>query len=430
MLNQASLDAIATARTDENLGLPLYDSYCFSQIPNAIVHCLTGAGDLGLPETVLTGLPNVYEKVVFLFIDGFGWRFIDQFEANLPFLKRFFEQGVVSQLTTQFPSTTAVHTTTIHTGLPVGKTGVVEWNYYEPTLDRIISPLLFSFCGDQQRETLSHVGVDPKTLFPTQTIYQHLQTQGVPSYCFQHQNYAQSPFSRTVCDGATMMPYRTVPEAIATLLQLLEKPGKGYYHLYIDSIDAICHRYGPSSVHAATEVKSVCWMLESLLFESLQANAHASSPDILILASADHGQIDVTDEKTIYLEQHCPELIAWICRDRRGELLVPSGGPRDFFLHVRENALDKAEIYLSETIGYCATIYRTQWLMEQGYFGAVGPRLCDRIGNLIVIPHKPFTIHWKPRESPKQTLGHHGGLTMEEMTIPLLACPMGRAPHR
>ena len=423
MLNQASLDAIATARTHENLGRPLYDSYCFSQIPQAIAHCLTGEGTLGLPTTVLTGLPTRYQKVVFIFIDGFGWRFINQYRDNLPFLKRFFDQGVVSQLTTQFPSTTAVHTTTIHTGLPVGQSGIVEWYYYEPSLDRIIAPLLFSFCGDKGRETLREAGVDPKTLFPTQTFYHRLS--GISSYCFQHQNYAQSSFSTTVCDGATIVPYRTIPEAIATLRQLLAQSGPGYYLLYIDSVDAICHRYGPSSVHAATEVKGVCLMLESLLCEAMTSNSHRPSPETLLLVSADHGQIDVAAEKNIYLEQHCPKLIPWLCRDRRGELLVPSGGPRDFFLHVRDEMLDAAEDYLSKQLADCATVYRTQWLLDQGYFGAVGPRLRNRLGNLILLPHKHFTIHWQPRESLQPTLGHHGGLTAEEMTIPLLACPMG-----
>lgn len=445
MLNQASIDAIATARTDENLGRPLYDSYCFSQIPQAIAHCLTGEGELGLPPDVLTGLPNRYSKVVFIFIDGFGWRFIQRYGDELPFLKRFLDAGVVSQLTTQFPSTTAVHTTTIHTGLPVGHSGIVEWNYYEPSLERVISPLLFSFAGDQDREVLRRTGVDPKAIFPFSTVYQRLA--GVPSYCFQHQSYAHSSFSKTVCDGATIMPYDTVPEAIATLRSLLDQPGPGYYLLYIASVDAICHRYGPSSVEAGTEVKAVCHLLDSLLCESMSASTQQSSADTLMLVSADHGQIDVFADKKIYLKQRCPKLARWMKRDRRGKLLVPSGGPRDFFVHVRAETLAEADAYLRQQLEDCATVYRTEWLIDHGYFGAVGPRLRDRLGDLILLPHKHFSIFWHPRlrdrlssliripskyfpfsrlpqgvqELTRSTFGHHGGLTEEEMTIPLLA---------
>lgn len=463
MLNEASLRAIAAARVNENLGRPLYDSYCFSQIPQAIAHCLTGEEDLGLPSDVLTGLPTTYQKVVFVFIDAFGWRFIKRYGTELPLLQRFFDQGVVSQLTTQFPSTTAVHTTTIHTGLPVGQSGIVEWNYYEPSLDRVISPLLFSFGGERDRETLRQAGVDSKTIFPFSTFYQRLA--GIPSYCFQHQSYAHSSFSQTVCKGATMMPYDTVPEAIATLRSLLEQPGQGYYFLYISTVDSTCHRYGPSSIEAGNEVQSVCEMLESGLCEPLATSAQATSDatsaqssseassaqatsgNTLLLISADHGQLDVFADKTIYLTDRCPKLARWMRCDQRGELLIPAGGPRDFFLHVRTEAIAEAEAYLMETLEDCVTVCRTERLIAQGYFGAVGPRLRDRLGNLILLPHKHYTIHWQPtwrdrmgrlirmadqrfalpwlppslQTLARSTIGHHGGLTEEEMTIPFLA---------
>ncbi|MGK7891961.1 MAG: alkaline phosphatase family protein [Leptolyngbyaceae cyanobacterium] len=415
MLNSHSLEAIVAARINENLGLPLYDSYCFSQIPQAIAHCLTGQGSLGLPDSVLAGLPTHPDKVVLLFIDGLGWRFFEQYVDELPFLQRFLTEGVASKLTSQFPSTTAVHATTIHTGLPVGQSGIVEWHYYEPTLDRVIAPLLFSYCGDEGRETLSKAGIDPATIFPTQTFYHQLD--GVAAYSFQHQNYAHSSFSRTVCNGATIVPYRTVPEAIATLLQLLAQPRKGYYLFYIDSVDSTSHRYGPGSAQLDAEIRGVCLLLESLLCEAM-----TQYPDTLLLVTADHGHIEVSPEQTVYLAERCPKLSQWIERDRHGELRVPCGGPRDFFLHVRAEAVDEAEAYLAPALADCATVYRSQWLVEQGYFGDVGPRLRDRLSPLMILPHKYFMVQWRaPKETKKPYFGHHGGLTAEELEIPFLA---------
>ena len=54
----------------------------------------------------------------------------------------------------QFPSTTTAHVTTMHTGRPVGAHGLYEWNVYEPALDAIVTPLLFSYAGDEGRDTL------------------------------------------------------------------------------------------------------------------------------------------------------------------------------------------------------------------------------------------------------------------------------------
>ena len=43
-----------------------------------------------------------------------------------------------------FPSTTTVHSTTIHSGLPLGEHGLYEWNVYEPQLNRLVTPLWFA----------------------------------------------------------------------------------------------------------------------------------------------------------------------------------------------------------------------------------------------------------------------------------------------
>ena len=88
-----------------------------------------------------------------LLVDGFGWRFLQEYEDRYPFLARFGRDGVVAKLTSQFPSTTSAHVTTLHTGLPVGTSGIYEWFQLEPSLDAVIAPLLFSFAwGSSQAD--------------------------------------------------------------------------------------------------------------------------------------------------------------------------------------------------------------------------------------------------------------------------------------
>lgn len=81
-------------------------------------------GFAGTPQRILDAFASKqYDAVVVFFIDAFGWRFFEKFQDH-PFLKRIAQNGKIEKLTSQFPSTTAAHVTTMHTGIPVGQSGV------------------------------------------------------------------------------------------------------------------------------------------------------------------------------------------------------------------------------------------------------------------------------------------------------------------
>src|SRR5207247_4411338 len=177
MLNTASVNAVNGSQFSQRFVKPLYDSYCFSNIPQTIEFLLTGEGESGLPLDVLGNLPRKYDKVILFFVDAFGWRFFERYAEKHEFLKTMLNGGVVSKMTSQFPSTTAAHVTCVHTGLNVGQSGVYEWHYYEPLVDEIISPLLFSYARDRfTKDTLKSTGLSAEVFFPRQTFYKRLQT--------------------------------------------------------------------------------------------------------------------------------------------------------------------------------------------------------------------------------------------------------------
>ncbi|MGH2482072.1 MAG: alkaline phosphatase family protein, partial [Ktedonobacteraceae bacterium] len=115
MLNATSLNAVNSSRFSQRFVKPLYQSYCFANLPATISYLLTGVGQSALPLDVFGDLPTRYNKVVLLFIDAFGWRFFGQYADKYPLLKTFLQQGAVSKLTSQFPSTTPAHVTCINT---------------------------------------------------------------------------------------------------------------------------------------------------------------------------------------------------------------------------------------------------------------------------------------------------------------------------
>lgn len=419
MINSESLAAVEAARWGPGFVRPLYESYCFSRIPGTVEQLLTGASDAALPPAALAGLPNQPEVVITVLLDAFGWRFFAPRAERYPFLSRFVERGVVSQLTTMFPSTTAAHVTALHTGLPPAASGVYEWYYYEPRVDAIIAPLLFSLAGERRRETLAAGGIDPAALFPTNTLYQRLAAAGVHSTVMQHRDYANSSYSQTVCAGARVLPFRTLPEAITLLTaRLAAQRGPSYGVLYVDTIDTSCHAHGPESAHVEAEIDTVLTTLDRLLHPPLE---QLGRPTLLLL-TADHGQIAVNCSRTIMVNRLLPELEAATRIGAGGRLLVPSGSRRDLFLQLHDEQLNELCAELAHALEGRAAVYRTADLIAQGLFGGpVGPEFLARVSNLAVLPLPGETVWWDHPRFRGGYAGSHGGLSAEEAHTQLAA---------
>jgi predicted AlkP superfamily pyrophosphatase or phosphodiesterase len=426
MLNATSLNAVNSSRFSQRFVRPLYPSYCFANLPATIQYLLTGVGQSTLPLDVFGELPTRYNKVVLLFVDAFGWRFFGQYADKYPFLKTCLQQGAVSKLTSQFPSTTPVHVTCINTGLNVAQSGVYEWNYYEPLVDAVITPLRFSYAGDTRPETLRAAGVAAEAFYPTHTFHQTLQSLGVQSHVFQSASYAYSTYSSVVFKGVTSLyPFRTLEDALDQLTSqvLAKEESPAFYLLYYDEIDATCHLSGPGSAALTEKIDYFFSKLEQRFYQRLRQ----LTGDTLLMLIADHGQIEVSPETTFYLNSEIPGIERYLKTNSAGSPLVPAGSARDMFLHVKEELLDEAIAVLQQHLGEHAEIYRTRELIEQGLFGSLTPSAAflSRVGNLVILPGPHETVWW--REKGRFAMhfhGHHGGLTPEEIEIPLLLLPL------
>jgi predicted AlkP superfamily pyrophosphatase or phosphodiesterase len=428
MLNSASVSAVNAAKFSQRFVRPLYDSYCFSHLPATIDFLLTGHTAQMLPLDVLGNLPTRYDTVIFFFIDAFGWRFFERYAEKHAFLKTIYSQGVVSKLTSQFPSTTAAHVTCMHTGLNVGQSGVYEWNYYEPLVDDIISPLTFSYARDKIiRDTVKNAAISPTRFFPSQTFYQSLQSRGVTSHILQNQSYTPSTYSDIVFRGARTHPYTTLQGALTTLTNLLiNKPQTtppSYYFFYFDRIDTTCHNHGPSSQQFEDEINRFLTTLEQTFYKAVRGKTGQT----LLMMSADHGQVEVDPRKTYYLNRQIPGITRHIKTNKRGQLLVPAGSARDMFLHVKDDCVDTLVLQLQHRLAGRAEVYRTSELLAQNFFGLQPPSqtFLDRISNVVILPYKHETVWWyEEGKFSMHFYGHHGGLTPEEMEVPLLLLPL------
>lgn len=410
---------------DQHFVRPRYGDGCFSQLPDLITTLFGGSADPTLAQRLLGPLAGAYERVVVCFVDAFGRRFLEQYQERYPFLRRMAAEGVATPITSQFPSTTAAHVTTMHTGLSVGQSGVHEWFYYEPAVDALIAPLLFSYAGDRARDTLTQAGIEPAALFPTATFYQKLAGLEVRSHVLLPDGLADTPYGRVVLHGARVQPYATFPDALRLLADLLDNAtGRLYAHLYLSNIDTAGHRHGHESLEFAAAVNLCFRALEQLLHPRLGG---AIRPTLFLLI-ADHGQMAVDPATTVYLNRRFPAIIPWLRTNRNGRPLAPAGSCRDLFLYIREEHLAEARAYLAAQLAGHSAVYLTCDLIAEGFFGREPPSpvFLSRVGNLVVLPYARESVWWyEPGRFEQRFHGAHGGLSPEEMETVLLGLAYG-----
>ncbi len=419
MINSKSITAINESKFSKYFVKPLYDSYCFSNIPQTIKNALTGSTEDGLPKDVFGDLPQKYDKVVVFLVDAFGWRLFEKYNY-LPLLKKIIDKGVVSKLTSQFPSTTASHITCLYTGLPVCRSGVYEWFYFEPELDSIIAPIAFSFTGKKEPEGLLKTGINPQKIYPRSTFFRLLKREGVNSYYFNSIGHVNSTYSQIVSRGAKIVPFRTLSEGLINLAHIVKhEKNKAFFSFYFEKIDSIGHRYDFDSPQVKAEVESFLNNLENYFFKNLQNGAD----NTLVIITADHGLAKIDPKKTIYLNKKFPQIKKYLKTNRQGQFLVPAGSPRDMFLYVKNEYLDEAKKFLEKKLAGKAEVYKTEDLICQGFFGIHKPSraFLKRIGNLVILSYEGESVWWYEKGIFEvHHLSHHGGLTRNEMEIPLL----------
>jgi hypothetical protein len=327
------------------------------------------------------------EPVLLIMLDAFGRVFLER-HLDHPLIRRL----TVTDLASQFPSTTTAHVSTLHFGLPVEQHGLYEWAVYEPSLDQIINPLPFRIAGDDGREGLSG-RLDPRRLLDAPTFY---ETLGVPARVAQPSGIVESTYSRLACAGAARAGIEDLSAGVAQLIAGLSAEEIGYGHLYWPDIDTASHLWGPES----PEVRAAS--LHALdAIEAALANAPGG---VTVMLTADHGHTAVSPDRVDLLDEVWPELTAHLSQPR------PAGSARVPFLHLRDGSASQVIEELSARLDGRALVRPAREM-----FDTVGPRLAARLGDVVVLPTAGRSAWLASAPTHVLThLGSHGGCTEAE----------------
>jgi len=353
-----------------------------------------------LPLMASLAAPAPGRVRVFLLIDGLGDHFLRRFGAGSALAAH--RQG---RITSVFPSTTSAAVTTTMTGLSPAQHGLTGWFIRDRRFGGLIAPLPLCRRGGGPLAVLRLA----QRLFPYRTLYQRLDG---PSLVVSPREIAWSRFSKRHCRGARIVGYGGGAEGLADAVidgaRRLREAGGGYLHAYYPTFDSLCHQYGSASPEAVEEFRRV-----DAAFARLLEQLRGLGGEMVV--TADHGFTDASDERTVDMDGH-PRLAAMLECPLWGER-------RAAFCAVRKGREAEFEAAATEVFAGKAAVARSRDLVRAGLFGPgpVNARLAERTGTHTLLMEPGWTVvDSVPGERRHRMIGVHGGLSPEEMWIPLI----------
>lgn len=338
-------------------------------------------------------------NLLLLVIDGLGYEYLAQrWPAST------LARNMAARITSVFPSTTASAITTTMTGAAPQQHALTGWHMYFRELDAVAVVVQFRTRSDGR--SLAALGAQPAALFDHTPFFDRI---ALPAHVVSPQRIIDSEFNVAHCGGARRHGYNTLAqffEAIAALIA--DGEGRKFIYAYFPELDTLAHRHGAASPQVADEFHAFDRAFARFL-------ERARGTGTAIIATADHGLIDSPRERLIELDDH-PALAETLALPLCGERRVA-------YCYVHRHQRAQFEAYVAERLGHCAMLTRSDSLIAQGYFGLgePHPRLAERIGDYALVMKDDYTIKdWLPQEKRHAQIGVHGGMSAEEMYVPLI----------
>jgi hypothetical protein len=334
-------------------------------------------------------------NVVLLIIDGLGDNYLMRRGAGGALSRRR-----RASLTSVFPSTTASAITTSYTGRTPLEHGLTGWFTYFGEAGCVSAALPFRSRGDHL--PLARRGVTPEQIYVSASLFESLP---VRSIVVTYKEIIDSEYNTRHCRGAQRLAYETVDELVSQIETAVKSGAdRKFVYAYWPMYDMVSHRYGAESAEAFRQFCQIDAAFEALL-------GKLSGSESLVIATADHGFIDVAPEESFELPASlAPQLRLPLCGERRVA-----------YCHVHDVPvfMQRAKDWLGER----AEIMSSENLVKQGWFGpgTPHPRFAERIGDVALVMRGRYTVKdWTPGESRHLHIGNHGGTSEDEMLIPLI----------
>lgn len=336
------------------------------------------------------------QNVVLLVIDGLGYQYLMEHSG-------FLQTNNQGSLTSVFPSTTASSISTFLTGQAPQQHGLTGWFVYLEEIAEVTAVLPFVVRGSG--ELLSSRGLDIASLYGHRPFFELLE---VDSYVVSPDWIISSDYNRSHSGPATSVPYTSMTEMCDAIINLAKTRGRKYVYAYWPDFDRLSHKYGNQSEqvagHYAELQKTIARMAQAL-----------RTTNTLLIITADHGFIDTIPDRMITVNDHL--------RMHECLRLPLCGEPRLAYCYLQQDKREQFVDYVNQEFSQQLECIESSALLAQGVFGQgeMHPKLHTRVGDYTLIMKDNYVIKdWLPNEQRFFQYGVHGGISEQEMYVPLI----------
>ena len=398
-----------------NTCIPCFESYSVANIPNSVLKMFEIESDgVTLPEVAIGGYKEKPTNIILILLDAFGWNSFEKYAGQFDFIKRFESNGIISKVTSQFPSTTSVNITTINTGLPITQHGILEWFYYDARIGYNILPLLNAIVEPEFiiNSATDRTGLETSSIYPESNFYKKLQNEGIETYVCNPINYKKSKINHSISAHTKWIDGNDINEQLNNLVNIINgSKNRKYTYIYEPRYDNFCHNYGFASEQASEFTKEFFAFLESFISKIKDKNTY-------IIFTADHGIRDCNN--VLYIDKVFPEIRKYIKRDRSNNIIAPTGGPSDWFLYV--NQVEEVCDILEKRLSGIAKVLNAEEAINCGFFGpkeSFSPVFKNNLPDLFILSTSDTSFGWLGKEEGytdiSKLIGVHGGINKAEM---------------
>lgn len=359
--------------------MPDYEGGGLVNLVAELEHRLTGASrSPRLDPRIGEAIPPAPSYLLFLF-DGLGdGQLSHPRAAALAAARR-------AALDAPFPTTTSTSLASLATGVAPARHGLIGYQLWLPEHDLVVNTLKWTTLWGEPVEMAT------EDFLPAPNLWERMDGAGIETVTVQPGQFLDTPLSRLLYRGTRFEPFWTAAELVEACLVLADRPGR-LVVAYLPHVDVAAHTHGQGSEEYADSLA-----LAARIWERTVTRLPSG---VTALGTADHGHVDIPPERQV-------------------EIPSPAQAGLTFYGDSRATFVRGDP---SRTLGLSASL-PAAWVPREELAplwgpGPTHPELDGRApdGALMAEPGHSL-LH---RFSDRRLIGAHGGLTEEEVRVPLL----------